>query len=132
LPAPTPAFASAPNLDVIRRAAYAEVFLPDLGRVSVSAHAHDGGVDVRVAASGSAASNALLPHEAAMAADVRAAHLPLRSLEISWAAADGSAGQQPNGEKHAPARAPEGEDPAASDAPSSSTATKQRRVRIVL
>ena len=102
---PSPAGISGANLNVIRQAAHGAVNLPDLGRVSVTATPRDGGVDVHVAASHSGGVDALVPHAAAMEADVRSANVPLLRLDFStsdprhailerghWPQEDGNAG----------------------------------------
>jgi hypothetical protein len=74
---------SSANLSVIHQAAHGEIDLPELGRVSVSARGGDSGIDVRVAAGRTAATELLLPHAVAMEAEVRSANVPLHRLEIS-------------------------------------------------
>jgi hypothetical protein len=79
-PAGTPA--SGANLNVIHQAAHGEMEVPTMGRVAVTARTRDGVVDVTVTAAKSSLTEYLAPHAAAIAADVRAAHVPLRRLDL--------------------------------------------------
>jgi hypothetical protein len=92
LDASPPAATSAANLNVIQRASQGEIEVPDLGRVAVVAREREGGIDVRVATLRASSTEALLPHAVAMAADVRAAHVPLRRLDIETNLGSGAGG----------------------------------------
>ncbi len=125
---------SATNIGVIRRAAFVEVVLPDLGRVSISAHARAGGIDAHVAASAATVTAVLLPHGLAMEADIRAANLPLLTLDISGAASETLAPPSTDLDDAHGQSSPEPrlDAPERERLPRAPARVRQRRVRIVL
>lgn len=135
--APSATSASSANITLIRQAAHGDVDLGVLGRVTVTATGHDGGVDVKISTARSAASEALVPHAPAIEADVRQANVPLLRLEIASQQHHGAGSQgessraggdpEPRDRREQPAR------PAASGGADSEVAgTRHGRVRIVL
>lgn len=83
---------SAINQRAIENAAHGEVVIPELGRVTVSARSEREAVTVEVRAAQAATAHALHAHANAIAADVRAADIPLTSLSFegagTWTSAD--------------------------------------------
>jgi hypothetical protein len=133
----TPTSPSGGSLTVIQQASHAEVEVPDLGRISVSAKSHDGVVDIHVVTGRSGATETLLSHSSAMESDVRSASIPLRRLDFSTESQVGSEGRGPSaslggeassrdaGQEAEPETAADGDAPA-------SVAPVLGRVRIVL
>jgi hypothetical protein len=133
-PARLAAVTTAPNLVLIRSAS-AEVVVPSLGKLSVSAHVRDGVVDARITST-SAAAAVIIPRSAEIAADARAANIPLARLDVvspggnaEFAASDGRQ-PDPQGRPHHPAEDAAFED--ASETGSQPDTVRRGRVRIVL
>jgi hypothetical protein len=135
--APSAGFAGVANMNVIRGASHAEVTLPGLGLLSVTAHDRDLGVEVRLATSHASATEALAPHSLAMEADLKGANIPVRSVDISSGAQDSASGSpgrhlDAQADGQAPDRGSDKRPPSSPPDAAASPAPSEARVRIVL
>ena len=89
---------SAHNQQIIRNAAHGEFEHPELGHVAVSARLRDGEVDVRVTALRPETAAFLTPHAGAMAADARAANVPIARVDVDHKGGASSASSARSGE----------------------------------
>lgn len=124
------AFSSSMHQRAFMSPARGEVDLHELGRVSVSALTENNAVAIEVTASQVATAHALHAQAGAIAADVRAADIPVASLFFTgaggWTPSDANPSARDAGGRGGPA---EGDAPAA---PNPATGSGARRVRIVL
>ena len=124
------AFSSSMHQRAFMSPARGEVDLPELGRVSVSALTENNAVAIEVTASQSATAHALHAQAGAIAADVRAADIPVASLFFTgaggWTPSDANPSGRDAGGHGGPV---EGDAPAA---PTPAAGAGSRRVRIVL
>ncbi|MFO0650546.1 MAG: hypothetical protein U0326_30265 [Polyangiales bacterium] len=125
---------SAINQRTIERAAHGEVVIPELGRVSVTARSEREAVTIEVRAAQAATAQVLHAHAGAIAADVRAADIPVASLSFdgagTWTSADAHASSH-DGAREREARGSE-RDEAAATTREATRARPSGRVRIVL
>ncbi len=129
----TTAASSSVNQQIIRGAAHGVVELPDLGRVQVSAKLQDGELGVRVTPDRPETTTILLPHAAAMAAEVRTTGSSAVRVDIEnrhgamGSYTGGSSGGGREAGRHAPTETHEGDEGA-----EGVSIAERPRVRIVL
>jgi hypothetical protein len=125
---------TAMNQRALQSPARGEVIVPELGRVAVHARAEGAGVDVTVQASHAAAAQALHASADALAADVRAADIPVARLTFegagTWTPSNTGASAREHGAHEGSPRG--GRDPHADPLPRPAGAPRPGRVRIVL
>jgi len=92
---------SAHNQQIIRNAAHGEFEHPELGHVTVSARLRDGEVDVRVTALRPETAAFLTPQAGAMAADARAANVPIARVDVDHQGGTSSARSGEGSGRHA-------------------------------
>jgi hypothetical protein len=124
------AFSSSMHQRAFMSPARGEVDLHELGRVSVSALTENNAVAIEVTASQSATAHALHAQAGAIAADVRAADIPVASMFFTGAGGWTPSDANPSGRDAGGHGGPlEGDAPAA---PNPAVGAGSRRVRIVL
>jgi len=123
------AFSSSMHQRAFMSPARGEVDLHELGRVSVSALTENNAVAIEVTASQSATAHALHAQAGAIAADVRAADIPVASLFFTGAGGWTPSDASPSGRDGSHGGPVEGDEAAA---PNPTVGSGSRRVRIVL